>query len=119
MRAVVLPLLDHEAALQLHSAVRHALQQVVSDDSLWYQDENIMHATLYHASTHGVGNRALSLLVQATNRCLNGASARHTSWTDNWQCRHPVHGCMCFLFFKSGRQSAPGVLLKPAPQVLQ
>jgi hypothetical protein len=49
VRAVVLPLLDHEAAMQLHAAVRHALQQVVADDSVWYQDDTIMHATLYHA----------------------------------------------------------------------
>lgn len=58
MRAVVLPLLDHEAAMQLHAAVRHALQQVVADDSVWYQDDTSMHATLYHASTHGVSATA-------------------------------------------------------------
>jgi hypothetical protein len=54
VRAVVLPLLDHEAAMQLHAAVRHALQQVLAEDSVWYQDDATMHATLYHASTHGV-----------------------------------------------------------------
>jgi hypothetical protein len=72
VRAVVLPLLDHEAAMQLHAAVRHALQQVVADDSVWYQDDTIMHATLYHASTHGVsetrGRCAVSVL--ATGCCV-------------------------------------------------
>lgn len=55
VRAVVLPLLQHEAALQLHAAVRHGLQQLLSDTSIWYQDPTVMHATMYHASDYKVG----------------------------------------------------------------
>lgn len=54
VRAVVLPLLQHEAALQLHTAVRHALQQLLADESIWYQDPTLMHATIYHASDYKV-----------------------------------------------------------------
>lgn len=54
VRAVVLPLLQHEAALQLHTAVRHALQQLLADESIWYQDPTMMHATIYHASDYKV-----------------------------------------------------------------
>eukprot|EP00879_Flechtneria_rotunda_P021896 GHRR01023091.1.p1 GENE.GHRR01023091.1~~GHRR01023091.1.p1 ORF type:complete len:367 (+),score=82.02 GHRR01023091.1:3052-4152(+) len=52
VRAVVLPLLDHEAAMMIHTSVRHALHSLLTEDSIWWQDELLMHATLYHASTH-------------------------------------------------------------------
>eukprot|EP00879_Flechtneria_rotunda_P030028 GHRR01032536.1.p1 GENE.GHRR01032536.1~~GHRR01032536.1.p1 ORF type:complete len:141 (-),score=30.25 GHRR01032536.1:107-529(-) len=54
VRAVVLPLLDHEAAMMIHTSVRHALHSLLTEDSIWWQDELLMHATLYHASTHAV-----------------------------------------------------------------
>lgn len=60
VRAVVLPLLDDEAAMALHMAVRGALQPLLSEDSMWMQDPAILHSTLFHASSHTVrGNRCI------------------------------------------------------------
>jgi hypothetical protein len=58
VRAVILPLLDQEAAQQLHSAVRKQLQELMSEDSIWWQDPTMLHATLYHASDYLVNDRA-------------------------------------------------------------
>ncbi|WIA31868.1 hypothetical protein OEZ86_002733 [Tetradesmus obliquus] len=76
VRAVVLPLLDHEAVMQLHAAVRHALQQVVADDSVWYQDDTSMHATLYHASTHGHPVPAAPDAVRQEIAAVRGVAGR-------------------------------------------
>jgi hypothetical protein len=86
VRAVVLPLLDHEAAMQLHSAVRHALQQVVAEDSVWYQDDSVMHATLYHASTHGVGKTLRRALVSRC--CWRRVAAPHVHSTSSLPVLH-------------------------------
>jgi hypothetical protein len=54
VRAVVLPLHDDEAALQIHTTIRHALSAVVAADGVWWQREHLLHATLWHASTREV-----------------------------------------------------------------
>lgn len=86
VRAVVLPLLDDEAAMALHMAVRAALRPLLSEDSVWWQDPAILHATLFHASSHMVRARArhacaqLHLLQPHTTACLSslGAAAAHS-----------------------------------------
>ena len=55
VRAVVLPLLDHEAAHQLHDAAAAQLRPLLGEGSVYWQDPWLLHSTVYHASTHGVG----------------------------------------------------------------
>jgi hypothetical protein len=97
VRAVVLPLLDHEAALQLHSAVRHALQLLLAEDSVWYQDETVMHATLYHASTHGVSatwSDRLDVDVIRTSAanllCCSSFTRVELSMQGDMHCKHSL-----------------------------
>jgi len=54
VRAVVLPLLDQEAASEIHEAAAGQLTAVLGEGSIWWQDASLYHATVYHASTHGV-----------------------------------------------------------------
>eukprot|EP00878_Enallax_costatus_P018701 GHUV01019700.1.p1 GENE.GHUV01019700.1~~GHUV01019700.1.p1 ORF type:complete len:234 (+),score=66.51 GHUV01019700.1:1040-1741(+) len=76
VRAVVLPLLQHEAALQLHTAVRHALQQILADESIWYQDPTLMHATMYHASDYKDPVPADQHLVATEVAAVAGVASR-------------------------------------------
>jgi hypothetical protein len=55
VRAVVLPLLDQEAAAQLHGAAVARLGALLGEGSVWWQDPALYHATVFHASTQGVG----------------------------------------------------------------
>ncbi len=58
VRAVVLPLLDVEVASQVHDAVTRVLQQADMDGiAVWWQDRQMYHATVYHASSHMVSAR--------------------------------------------------------------
>ena len=54
VRAAVLPLLDHATAQTLHDAAAAALAPVVGKESIWWQDPGLLHATVFHASTHAV-----------------------------------------------------------------
>lgn len=54
MRSVVLPLHDDDAAVQITTAIKKALKNIVSDDSVWWQEEHLMHAPLMHATVQEV-----------------------------------------------------------------
>ncbi|GBG00104.1 hypothetical protein Rsub_12845 [Raphidocelis subcapitata] len=54
VRAVVLPLLDRRASNEVHEAAAARLAEILGAGSVWWQDPGLFHATLYHASTHGV-----------------------------------------------------------------
>jgi hypothetical protein len=61
VRAVVLPLLDHQAAADIQEAASGQLRGLLDAGSVWWQDASLYHATIYHASTHRViqdGRRA-------------------------------------------------------------
>lgn len=56
VRAVILPLLNHEVAFEIHEAAAGQLRGLLGEGSVWWQDPSIFHATVYHASTHRVSS---------------------------------------------------------------
>lgn len=58
VRATVLPLLQTAPALVMHDAAAAALAPLIDSAGIWWQDPGLFHATLWHASTHGVRRRA-------------------------------------------------------------
>lgn len=50
VRSIVLPLHDSDAAVQITTAAKRALHELLSPDSVWWQDEHLMHAPLFHAT---------------------------------------------------------------------
>lgn len=52
VRAVVMPVTDSSLAHRLIAAVRRHLAPLFPSGALWLQDPELMHSTLYHASTH-------------------------------------------------------------------
>jgi hypothetical protein len=57
VRSIVLPLHDSDAAVQITTAVKRALHELLSPDSVWWQDEHLMHAPLFHATIVEVRHR--------------------------------------------------------------
>lgn len=47
---------DSDAAVQITTAVKRALRELLSADSVWWQDEHLMHAPLFHATVMEVGH---------------------------------------------------------------
>jgi hypothetical protein len=62
VRSVVLPFHDDDAAVQISSAVKRVLRDLLSPDSVWWQEEHNMNAPLFHATVQEV--RAQSVLQQ-------------------------------------------------------
>jgi hypothetical protein len=54
VRAAVLPLHDDEAAVTLHTTIQRALRGLVADSNVWWTPHDLLHTTLWHASTHKV-----------------------------------------------------------------
>ena len=54
VRAVVLPVLDIALARRLTASVLHHLRPLMDPGDVWLQDPELLHSTLYHASTHFV-----------------------------------------------------------------
>ena len=52
VRAIVLPIVDSMVAKRLHHAVVHRLKPLFPEGMLWFQNPDLLHSTLYHASTH-------------------------------------------------------------------
>ena len=52
VRAIVLRLRDTAVTQRVALAAATALEGVVDPRDLWWQDEGMFHATLWHASTH-------------------------------------------------------------------
>jgi hypothetical protein len=51
---MILPLRDRVAAAKVREAVRRLLLPALPEGAIWLQDEDLYHATLYHASSHVV-----------------------------------------------------------------
>jgi hypothetical protein len=54
VRAVVLPVLQLSLARSLHKAVIQHLVPLFPPNTLWLQTPELLHSTIYHASTHVV-----------------------------------------------------------------
>ncbi|GMH39971.1 hypothetical protein BSKO_07875 [Bryopsis sp. KO-2023] len=52
VRAVVIPLPDLKVTRLLETALRHRLGGIVPGELVWFQDTNIYHATIFHASSY-------------------------------------------------------------------
>jgi hypothetical protein len=64
VRAMVLPLTDKGVAASIRHAVDKELLQLYAPDSIWAQDHNIYHSTLYHASSHTVSSISQGILCR-------------------------------------------------------
>jgi hypothetical protein len=56
VRAVVLPLLDLSLAQSLKKALTQHLVPLFPPDTVWLQNSELLHSTVYHASTHMVSS---------------------------------------------------------------
>lgn len=54
IRSVVMPFHDDDAAVQITTAVKRVLRDLLSPDSVWWQEEHLMHAPLFHATVQEV-----------------------------------------------------------------
>ncbi len=54
VRAVVLPVLQLSIARSLQEAVTQHLVPLFPPNTLWLQNSELLHSTVYHASTHMV-----------------------------------------------------------------
>ncbi len=54
MRATILPLLDSRAAWHISQQVTKLLLPAVPEGGVWLQDAQLLHATVFHASSHMV-----------------------------------------------------------------
>jgi hypothetical protein len=54
VRSVVLPFHDDDVAVQISGAVKRALGDLLSPDSVWWQEEHNMNAPLFHATVQEV-----------------------------------------------------------------
>lgn len=54
VRSIVLPMHDSDAAVQITTALKRKLHEIVSPDSVWWQEEHLMHAPLVHATVQEV-----------------------------------------------------------------
>jgi hypothetical protein len=57
VRSIVLPMHDDEA-VTITTAVKKALHNVLSPDSVWWQEEHLMHAPVFHATVQEVKGSA-------------------------------------------------------------
>lgn len=53
VRSIVLPMHDDEA-VTISTAVKKALHNLLSPDSVWWQEEHLMHAPIFHATVQEV-----------------------------------------------------------------
>jgi hypothetical protein len=88
VRAVILPVLQQEAAAQIHAAAASILGSILDSSSIWWQDPQIYHATVYHASTHMVSAGVAGSLRVA------GADVRLTC---TQAALHPSNHALCML----------------------
>lgn len=49
-----MPFHDDDAAVQITTAVKRVLRDLLSPDSVWWQEEHLMHAPLFHATVQEV-----------------------------------------------------------------
>ena len=54
VRAIVLPVLDTVLARSLQDAVIKHVVPLFPPNTLWLQNPNLLHSTIYHASSHMV-----------------------------------------------------------------
>ncbi len=54
VRAIVAPFLDRHASRLLSEAVRRAVLPLEPAGGVWFQDSDMYHATVWHASHHQV-----------------------------------------------------------------
>lgn len=52
-----MPFHDDDAAVQITTAVKRVLRDLLSPDSVWWQEEHLMHAPLFHATVQEVRSR--------------------------------------------------------------
>lgn len=52
VRAIVMPVVDTSVARRLHQAVVRRLSPLFPEGMLWLQNPDLLHSTMYHASTH-------------------------------------------------------------------
>lgn len=57
VRSIVLPMHDEEA-VTISTAVKKALHNLLSPDSVWWQEEHLMHAPVFHATVQEVKGKA-------------------------------------------------------------
>lgn len=74
VRSIVLPMHDDDTAVQITSAIKKALHKVLSEDSVWWQEDHLMHAPLWHATVQEV--RACSAACRDVH-CLEKAVSQH------------------------------------------
>ncbi|KAG2453742.1 hypothetical protein HYH02_001953 [Chlamydomonas schloesseri] len=70
VRAMILPLRDHVAAGKIRDAVQQLLMPVLPEGSIWLQDDELYHATLYHASSHAKPIHASAEVIAAEERAI-------------------------------------------------
>ncbi|KAG2445661.1 hypothetical protein HXX76_000270 [Chlamydomonas incerta] len=70
VRAMILPLRDHVAASKIRAAVQQLLMPVLPEGSIWLQDDELYHATLYHASSHAKPIHASAEVIAEEERAI-------------------------------------------------